>query len=41
MQRDQFNQKRQNYDTFYQPSVIKAQCIVGSEKIPDAGIKCS
>ena len=40
MQRDQFNQQHQNIDTFYRPSVVNAQCIIGSEKIPDAGINC-
>ena len=37
MQRDQFNQQHQNNDTFYRPSVVNAQCIIGSEKFPDAG----
>ena len=37
MQRDQFSQQHQNNDTFYKPSVVNAQCIVGSENIPDAG----
>ena len=27
--------------TFYVPSVVNAQCIVGSEKFPDARIKCN
>ena len=40
MQRDQFNQQYQNNDTFYRPSVVNAQCIIGSEKFPDAGRIC-
>ena len=38
MQRDQFNQQPQNNDTFYGPSVVNAQCVISSEKFPDAGI---
>ena len=38
MQRDQFNQHHQNYDTFYRRTVVNAQCVFGSEKFPDAGI---
>ena len=41
VQRDQFNQQYQNNDTFYRPSVVNAQCIIGSEKVPDAGINCN
>ena len=41
MQRDQFNQQHQNNDTIYRPSVVKAQCIVGSEKFPDTGRNCN
>ena len=41
MQGDQFNQQHQNNDTFYRPSVVNAQCLIGSEKVPDAGIKCN
>ena len=41
MQRDQFNQQHQNNDTFYRPSVVNAQCVIGSEKIPDAGLNCN
>ena len=41
MQRDQLNQQRQNTDLFYRPSVVNAQCIIGSEKFPDTGIRCS
>ena len=41
MQRDQFNQKHQNNDTIYRPSVVKTQCIVGSEKFPDAITNCN
>ena len=40
MQWDQFNQQLQNNDSFYTPSVVNAQCINGSEKLPDAGINC-
>ena len=40
MQRDQFNQQLQNNGTFYRPSVVNAQCIIGSEKFPDAGLNC-
>ena len=31
-QRDQFNQQHQNNGTFHRPSVVNAQCIIGSEK---------
>ena len=41
MQRDQFNQQHQNNDTFYRPSVLNAQCNIGSEKFPDAGLNCN
>ena len=41
MQRDQFNQQHQNNDTIYRPSVVNAQCIIGSEKIPDADLYCN
>ena len=41
MQGDQFNQLHQNNNTFYRPSVVNAQCIIGSEKFPDAGINCN
>ena len=41
MQRDQFNQQHQNTDTFYRPSVVNAQCIIGSEKTPAAGVNCN
>ena len=40
MQRDQFNQQHQKNDKFYRPSVVNAQCIIGSENCPDAGIIC-
>ena len=40
MQRDQFNQQYQKNDTFYRPSVVNAQCIIGSEKVTDGGIDC-
>ena len=41
MQRSQFNQQHQNNDTFYRPNVVKARCIIGSEKYPDAGLNCN
>ena len=41
MQRVQFNQKRQKEDTFYRPSVVIAQCIIGSRKDPDAELSCN
>ena len=40
VQRDQFIQQHQKNDTFYRPSVVNAQCIIGGEKFPDAGINC-
>ena len=39
MQRDQFVQQHQKIDTFYRPSVVNAQCNIGNEKLPDAGMK--
>ena len=39
MQGNQFNRQHQNNDQFYRPSVVKAQCNIGNEKIPDAGKK--
>ena len=41
MQRDQFNQQHQSNDAFYRPSVVNARCIIGNEKIPDAGKFCN
>ena len=41
LERDQFNQQHQKNDTFYRPSVVNAQCIIGNEKFPDAGINCN
>ena len=41
MQRDQFNQQHQNYDTFHRPSVVNALCIFGSKNSSDAGINCN
>ena len=38
MQRNQFNQQRQNNDTFQRPLVVIAQCILNSGKHPDARI---
>ena len=32
------NSQNENNDTFYRPSVIKAQCIIGTEKYPDSVI---
>ena len=39
MQKDQFNQQYQNIDT--QCFIVNAQCFIGSEKFPDAGINCN
>ena len=41
LQRDHFNQQHQKNDTFYRPSVVNAQCIIGSEKFLDAGLNCN
>ena len=41
MQRDFVNQQHQNNDTFYRLSVVNSQRIIGSEKLPDAGICCN
>ena len=41
MQRDQFNQQHQNNYNFCKSSVVKAQCIIGSEKFLHAGINCN
>ena len=41
MQRDHFNQQHQSKDTFYRPSVVNSECIIGSGKYPDAGINCN
>ena len=40
MQRVQFNQQHQNKDTFYRSTSVNAQCIIRSEKFPDAGTNC-
>ena len=40
LQRHEFNQQHQNVDTFYESTVVNAQCIIGYEKIPDAGTNC-
>ena len=40
MQRNQFNQQHQKNDTFYRPSVVNDQCVIGSENYTDAGINC-
>ena len=41
IQRDQFNQQIRNIDSFYRSSVVNAQCNIGSEQSPDAGIVCN
>ena len=41
MQTYQFNQQHQNKGTFYRPSVVNAQCIIGSENFPDVGENCN
>ena len=41
MQRDQFNQQHQKNDPFCRPSLVMAQCIIGSENFADAGIICN
>ena len=40
LQRDQFNQQHENIDTFFKPSVVNAQCIIGNQKLPDGREKC-
>ena len=40
MQKDQFIRQHQYNDTFYRPSVVYAQCIIGGEKFPDSKINC-
>ena len=40
MQRDQFNRQNLKIDTSCRPSVVNAQSIIGSEKLPDAGLNC-
>ena len=37
-QRDRQDPQISNNDTFYRPPVTSAQCIIGTEKYPDAGI---
>ena len=37
-QQDRQNSQNENNDTFYRPSVISAQCIIGTEKYPDSSI---
>ena len=37
-QQDRQNSQNENNDTFYTPSVISAQCIIGTEKYPDSGV---
>ena len=41
LQRDQFSQHYQKNDTFYRPSVVNAQCNIGSEKFAAAGRICN
>ena len=38
MQRDKLNQQHKNIDIFRKPTVVNAQCVIGSEKYPDAVI---
>ena len=40
-QKDQFNQQHQYVDVSNRLSVVIAQCIIGSQKFPDAGINCN
>ena len=35
-QQDRQNSQNENNDTFYRPSVISAQCFIGTEKYPDS-----
>ena len=37
-QQDRQNSQNENNDTFYRPSVISTQCIIGTEKYPDSGV---
>ena len=37
-QQDRQNSRNENNDTFYRPSVICEQCIIGTEKYPDSGV---
>ena len=37
-QRNRQNSQNEKNDKFYRPSVISAQCIIGTEKYPDSGI---
>ena len=41
MERDRINQQHQNNDIFYRPCVVNAQCIIGGDNFPDAGINCN
>ena len=34
LRRDQFNQQQQRNDTFNRPSVVSAQCVIGTERFP-------
>ena len=40
MQRDQFDQQQQIFDTFSRPAVVNSECIIGKEKYPAAGKNC-
>ena len=40
LQKDQFIQQHQSNDTFFRPSVVNAQCIIGRKNFPDAGLNC-
>ena len=41
MQRAQFNQQHLVNDSLEWPTVVKAQCSIGSEIYPDRGINCN
>ena len=41
MQRSQFDQQHQNNVIINRQGKLNAQCIIGSEQFPDAGIKCN
>ena len=36
--RDQFNQHQRSNDTTWSPTVVSAQCIIGSANYPNAGL---
>ena len=37
-QRDRHDSQKMNKDTFCRLPVVSAQCVIGTEKYPDAGI---